>query len=402
MSDVTYVGRRMRSFDSAPQFDGFTKVVITVSEELEYSAGTDTGRTLTLSCPWGTQVMAENVLKSVRGYQYQPYTATDALLDPAAELGDGINANNVYGGIYAMETRFGGLLRATVSAPADEEIDHEFPYVSKQERKVTRSLRQLTAELKVQAGLISAEVTDRKTETEKLFAQLAVQSGQITAKVEKTGGNPSSFGWVLDDSSWTIKANSTDILKATKNGLEVYGKVTATSGKIGGFNITADSLSYNNQSWGGTNTTGIYIGPNGIQLGNNFKVDATGNLTAASGTFTGLVQAGNIQYGGGNGYLSGGGIASGSIDGNRLQANTVTTAYTSAGINASLGYADFANGVFSGWNTPEYLGCKKMTCTGSLSTPKFVLDGRTVQIASTEVAKPDGGIQTLMYLKWVY
>ena len=389
MSDVTYVGRRMKSFDSAPQFDGFTKVVITVSEEVEYAAGTDTGRTLSLSCPWGTQAMAENVLKSIRGYQYQPYTATDAFLDPAAELGDGISANNVYGGIYTMETRFGGLLRATVSAPSDEEIDHEFPYVSKQERKVTRSLRQLTAELKIQAGLISAEVTDRKTETEQLFAQLSVQSGQIAAKVEKTGGNPSSFGWALGDSSWTIKANSTDILKATKTGLEVYGKITATSGKIGGFDITSDALSYNNQTWGGTNTTGVYFGPHGIQLGKNF------NLTAASGVFTGSVRAGSIQYGGDNGYLPGSGIGSHSITGGQIGYNTISTAYTSGGINTSLGYADFSNGVFGGWNTAPYL------YVNSLHVNSYMYFGNyRINRESFSFKDADGNQRTIYYLGW--
>ena len=48
----------MVSFDKAEQFDGFSKVVIIVSDEIEYSAGTDTGRTLTLNCPWGTQEIA--------------------------------------------------------------------------------------------------------------------------------------------------------------------------------------------------------------------------------------------------------------------------------------------------------------------------------------------------------
>ena len=350
MSDVTYVGKKIKRFHSSPQFDGFSRVVITVSDDVKYSAGTDSGRTLTLVCPWGTQKMAQDILDNIQGFQYQPYTAEGALLDPAAELGDGITANNIYGGIYSQSIKFGPRLTATVSAPTEEELDHEYPYVPKQERKVTRNLRQLTSELRVQAGLISAEVAERKSETEKLSAELKVQAGQISAKVEKTGGNFSSFGWSLDDSSWTIKANSTDVLKATKNGLEIYGKVTATSGKIGGFNIESNYLSYNNQTWGGTNTTGIYIGTSGIQLGKNFKVDASGNLTAASGTFSGYVKAGNIQYGDGYGTLHASALTDHSIRGGQIGYGAISTAYTSGGINTSLGYADFSNGVFNGWN----------------------------------------------------
>ena len=372
MSNVTYVGRQMTRFDSAPEFDGYTKVVITVSEDVEYSAGVDTGRTLTLECPWGTQAMADNILESIRGFKYQPYTATDAILDPAAELGDGITANNVYGGIYTMSTRFGPQCRATVSAPSEEELDHEYPYVPKQERKVSRSLYNLSSELRVQAGLISAEVSERKSDVESINGKLTVQAGEISAKVNRTGGDASSFGWVLDDSSWTIQANSRDILKATKNGLEVYGKITATSGKIGGFDIQSNYLSYNNQTWGGTNTTGIYVGPSGIQLGKNFKVDASGNLTAASGTFSGYVRAGSIQYGGSNGTLSGAALKAGSVyggSGGKIAGNSLSTFNLTGGINTSLGYADYSHGVFSGWNTAYAMMVQELIVTQALYVP---------------------------------
>lgn len=379
MSDIIYLGRNIRSFESSAQFDGFSRVVLTVSEDVEYSAGVETGRTLTLECPWGTQAMAENILASIRGFRYQPYTTKDAILDPAAELGDGITVNNVYGGIYTRETKFGSMCRATVSAPSEEEIDHEYPYVSKQERKVTRSLYNLSSELKVQAGLISAEVAERKSDVESINSKLSVQAGEIAAKVSKTGGSASSFGWVLDDSSWTIKANGTDILKATKSGLEVYGKITATSGKIGGFTINSNSLSYNNQTWGGTNTAGIYIGPSGIQLGKNFKVDSNGNLTAASGTFTGNVQAKKIQYGGDNGTLDGSALSSHSVYGSQIGYNTISTAYTSGGINTSLGYANFSNDVFNGWDMASavWASSLRVGSRGTQFTPQTIsfIDG---------------------------
>ena len=359
----------MRRFDSSPQFDGFSKVVIVVSDTVEYSAGSDLGRTMRLTCPWGTPQMAQDILNSVKGYQYQPYTAEGAIIDPAAELGDGVTANNIYGGIFAQKIKFGSLLTATVAAPEDEEINHEYPYKSKPNKEITREAKMLRAELKIEADRITAEVSERKSDVEQLNSQLKIQAGLIEAKVSKTGGNAASFGWTLDESSWTIKSNGTDVLKATQSGLEIYGKITATSGKIGGFDIQSSYLSYNNQGWGGTNSTGIYIGTSGIQLGRNFKVDSAGNLTAASGTFTGSVYAGNIQYGGSAGYFSGGGISGGSIYGDRLVGGTITTTYTSSGINASLGHADFANGVFNDWNTASCVRCTSLRVNGSYFAP---------------------------------
>lgn len=340
MSDnITRLGKNIRSLKTSPQFDGYTKVVIDLNDDYSYIVGTDEGRTLTLENPWATRAMADNLLKSIRGFQYQPYSAPGAILDPAAEIGDGITAGGIYGGIYRQKITFGRSYRADLSAPGDEEINHEFPYKPKQDRKVRRQLAELSSELNIQAD-------------------------KITAKVSRTGGDASSFGWELDESSWIIKANGVDVLKAAKGGLEIYGKITATSGKIGGFDIENGALSTNGHTIDGTNTTGIYIGPSGIRMGRNFKVDVAGNLTAYSGKFTGTVYAGSIQHGSTGGYMSGAGISAGSMAGNRLQQNTITTAYTSGGINTSLGFANFADSVFNGYDRADYIDTKVLMIKG--------------------------------------
>ena len=395
MSSSVNVLKNMVSFDKAEQFDGYSKVIIIVSDEIEYSAGTETGRTLTLNCPWGTQEVANNILESIKGFQYQPMTAEDALVDPSVEIGDGISANGVYSGVYSMETKFNSNLPASVSAPADEELYEEHTYIPKTEREVTRKFLDFQSQFKIQDGKISAEVEERKSDTKSIRATLEVQAGQITAKVNKNDGSSSTFGWALETGSWRIFSGSSTVLKADKNGLEVKGVIRATSGEIGGFDIQSNYLSYNGQTWGGTNTTGAYIGQSGIQLGKNFKVDMQGNLSASSGTFSGNVYAGNIQYGSSAGYLSGSGISSGSISGNRLVANTVTTAHTSGGINTSLGYADFANGVFGGWNTASYTQCNNLFVNRQMTLRDSVIDKKTL-IVST----PNGGTATIRYLSW--
>ena len=369
MSNSVNILRNMVSFDKAEQFDGFSKVVIIVSDEIEYSAGTDTGRTLTLNCPWGTQEIANNILQSIKGFQYQPMTAENALVDPSVEIGDGISANGVYSGVYSLETEFNSNLPTTVSAPADEELYEEHTYVPKSEREVTRKFLDFQSQFRIQDGKISAEAEERKSDTKSIRATLEVQAGQITAKVNKNDGSSSTFGWALETASWRIFSGTNTVLKADKNGLEVKGVIRATSGEIGGFTITSNSLTYNNQTWGGTNSTGIYIGPSGIQLGKNFKVDSAGNLSAASGTFSGNVYAGNIQYGDGAGYLDGSGLADHSVYGAQIGYNTISTSYTDGGINTSLGYADYANGVFNGWNRAPNIYADSVTVTGGLYVP---------------------------------
>lgn len=369
MSSV-YIGKNLRKFESAPQFSGYTKVILRVSDDIEFTAGADTGRALTSNNPWGTQERAEDILSQVKGFAYQPYTASGAIVDAAAELGDAVSVNGVYSGVYALTRRYGGIQFTDLNAPSDEEIDHEYPYKSPQDRTVTRQFREVRASLSIHADRITAEAEERKSSVETLSGALTIQSAKIDAKVSKTGGSPSSFGWELTDSYWALKSNNTEVLRATKDGLEINGIIRALpGGTIGGFDITQDALSYNNHTWGGTNSTGVYIGPNGIQLGKNFKVDSAGNLTAASGTFTGYVKAGKIQYGDDDGYLPGSSIASHSVYGTQIGYSTISTAHTSPGVNTSLGYANFANDVFNWRATAPYVCCSYVVIGGKRYAP---------------------------------
>lgn len=385
MSNSVNILKNMVSFDKAEQFDGFSKVRVIVSDEIEYSAGADTGRTLTLNCPWGNQEIANNILQSIKGFQYQPMTAENALVDPSVEIGDGISANGVYSGVYSLETKFNSNLPATVSAPSDEELYEEHTYIPKTEREVTRKFLDFQSQFRIQEGKISAEVEERKSDTKSIRATLSIQADQITAKVNKTDGSSSTFGWSLETNSWRIFSGSNTVLKADKNGLEVKGVIRATSGEIGGFKITSNSLTYNNQTWGGTNTNGIYIGPSGIQLGKNFKVDAAGNLTAASGTFTGYVNAGSIRHGGDYGTFSGSGISTGSISGNRIASGAISTPYLSSGVNTTLGYADSAYAVTSGAETAPELFTGTLWISNALHFDQKQLYLRSTTIAGTNI-----------------
>ena len=395
MSDVINVRKSLSSLEKQDTFNGYSKVVVVVSDEMEYSAGTDSGRTLTLDCPWGTQKMAEDILSRIQGFQYQPYTADGAHIDPAAEIGDGFAAGNLYSGIYSKNVSHGALYTANVSAPGGEKINYKYEYKTPTQRKIERHYSEMKSTFKVQADQISAEVSARIEQGNELTSRLDIQSDQISARVTKTGGDSSSFGWELLDDSWTVKANNTTVFRITKSGAEVRGKFIALSGKIGGFDIQSDYLSYNNQAWGGTNEQGIYIGVKGIQCGseaNGVQITPTGNLYAENGYFRGSVSAGMINYGGNDGYLDGSGLASHSVYGSEIGYNTISTAYTSGGINTSLGYADFANGVFNGWNTASNL---------STEDKGLVIGGHTIAIASTSFRDGNGSTISLQYLTWI-
>lgn len=145
MSGKIFVGNNASGLTEADKLQPYSKVTVTDGTN-SYTSGDNTGRELTVNVPLLPSVkgdtLAANILAAVKNYRYQPYEAADALLDPAAELGDGVTVGGIYGGIHAKTTTFSRLFRATVSAPAEEEIDNEYPYLSAQERDAVRQKKQ--------------------------------------------------------------------------------------------------------------------------------------------------------------------------------------------------------------------------------------------------------------------
>ena len=314
------LGQNALSLEAGAELAEISRVILQVDDAVSYTAGNDLGRSITISCPWGTQKMAEDLLDRFRYYRYQPYTASGAAMDPAAEIGDYVDTGDFYGGIFSRRLTFGRRLLADLSAPGENEVDHEYPYTSPQDRE-TRRVKNSVREL------------GRQVESEFL-----VQASRIAAKVSSVSDG-TDFGWVLTDTSWEISSGGAVVLRADKNGLEVSGKITASSGKIGGFDIQSAYLSNPTGFNAGDSATasGVYIGTNGIKLGQGIWLDAGGSLYAKTGTFEGHVWAGSIQSGGGYG----------TFDGYGLTESTVGTGPLTGGVVTSLGYGNFANDVFN-------------------------------------------------------
>ena len=384
-TDRTSIGKRAESLDVLGKFSSISKVEVNVTENLFYEAGDSSGWTLTVDCPFGTQAMANNLLAMLQGYVYQPFEARRSIANPATELGDGVTVGDVYGGIYAIYHKCGPLHLADLSAPADEEIDHEYKYEPKATRKIERQIAAVQSQLVIEAGEIRGEVSDAVNQIE---GQLSVQSSQIAAKVSQTGGNSSSFGWQLLSSGFLLKSGNKTVFQANSSGITVTGQVNATSGYIGngssGFLIGSRSISNGKSSLSDGNY-GVYIGTDGIALGPNFKVDSSGNLTANSGTFTGYVRANMVQSGGDAGYITGGQIGS----------RAISVGKCSYGINTSLGNADYSADVFSGAATANYMKANSVRVNGGNS---FYVYGKQVVWATIKYKNDAGVTQTREFL----
>lgn len=342
MSDRINLLKRMESLEMSPEFDGISKLICNIDDETQIVVGDDSGYALEFYNPIMTRSILTQLLNRVRGFQYQPYAAREALLDPAAEMGDAISAKKLYGGLYQRSRDFSNLMTAEIGAPTDEEIDHEYKFETPQERKIKRQFGDVKATFAIQAGLIEARVS--KTSP----------AGQT------------SFSWSLTDSAHVWYANSSEVMRVNSSGLKVKGRIEATSGYIGngtsGFTISARALYNGMTSFGDTSHNGVYVGVDGISLGKGkFKVDAFGNLTATSGTFTGNVRAGSIQYGGSNGTFNAAGLSDGSIGSSKYGGGSVGGGAIASGAvtNSKIGNSAVSYGKVDFTGTLDQVGVNK-------------------------------------------
>ena len=372
MSESVFIGRSASGYTTTPELPKYTKVRINVDDDSYYEAGSG-DNVLELDCPWGSQQMANDILESIGEFVYRPYDTEWAKLDPAAELGDGVTINGVFSGIYVNETNFSTLMAARIAAPQENAVDHEYPYKSPIDRKTTRQFAETRASLRVNAASIQAEVTARETSEAEMRAALELHAQEIAARVTKTGGNSASFGWSLTADGFVLESSGQEVFRATKDGVDITGKITATSGFIGskdsGFTITQNAI-YNKLSELYGTVDGVYIGADGIALGGGkFRVNSYGQLYATDGTFTGNVYANRIQTGG----------DAGTIQGSQIGSGTITTANTNGYLNGGIANGYFAGDVFSGAATAAAMNAS----AGSFSTNEaFRLYGYTVNLST--------------------
>ncbi|MBR3587004.1 MAG: hypothetical protein IKO00_13345 [Oscillospiraceae bacterium] len=225
---------------AAPAFPACTGVRFLVDNDQELFAGDETGYVYEISCPFATQAAADRLLTKLQGFIYRPFTAEAAVINPACELGDTVAVPDGLGGtflsgLFSSDLVFDSLCAASVSAPEDEELDHEYPYIPATERSFTRRIQNVQSELTLQAQ-------------------------QIAAKVSRTGGDASSFGWYLDADKFQLVSNGSVVMLVNRDGLSVEGVINATSGEIGGCTIQDGVLKVYNANIENLNASKITSG----------------------------------------------------------------------------------------------------------------------------------------------
>lgn len=344
-----YVGERAAGISVPPKFDAISKVVLLVDDENYYEAGNGTGRTLELTCPYGTQEMANNILASVSGYQYQPVTATDALADPAVELGDSMTVGGAYSIVAQREIDFGLLLPMELAAPGQEEIESEYPYISQQQSETNRQIAETRSEIKKTSTEIQLSV---ESQINDLSASINIQLDSITSTIQGQGGQISQINQTLTSINSTIQGLDGDIseidqkvdsirLSVSNGSTSSSISLTVDGVQVSSQNITMSGLvTYTGLSSGTTTINGACIKTGTIDadrlnltgaisfsdLSTSVQNDINDAYSKASQAQSDVVDISNTVNGwtyGSTTYIDGTRIMSGTVTASTIQGGTI-------------------------------------------------------------------------------
>lgn len=287
------LGKMVGSLDVSPKLDAFSAVKINITSDESIHSASTSGRTLEFTNPWATQAIADDVSAKINGYRYQPLTANQAMLDPAAELGDGVTVNGTSSGLFSQEEKFERRHLSTLQAPADEEIDHEYPYQSKVERSTKRQedkIKQqemLEADTRARLGAAgistdgppeSVEILATKKETDELGNEVAQYDSRITllgdsitAEVTKRAAGDATL-------ATRIKQTSDSITLEVERATGVEGEIKRSYIQLKEDVATIDASL--------TNITGALSVGDRVNINKSLRVDGsaifTGNVTLAN------------------------------------------------------------------------------------------------------------------------
>lgn len=208
--DKIYLGRNIADFAPGITSQPITKVeLLDDSGNMVAESGSGTGRTLTALQPDGTAAMAASILARVTGYTHRGYKGESALLDPAAELGDGISVNGYYVPLVAQDLTFSPLLACDISAPDADEIDDEYPYKSQTQRQIERVYAQSKALIAKTSDEIALTIQGISGEVETLKVTL----DGVT--ISDASGTTRIKGSSIDTTTLAAKSITADKLNLT-------------------------------------------------------------------------------------------------------------------------------------------------------------------------------------------
>ena len=209
MSEKFYVGRDIVSFSNNGAYKPIVRVTLLVDDEVCKTSPNNKeeldGLELVASCPYATQEMADALLAQFSGYQYQAFEAGAAGIDPAAELGDGVTVNGIYGMIAQISVDGSGY--PSLSAPGEAEMEDEYPAPGPATQEFNRKIAQTRSEIAKTAEAITQRVED----VEGAMSEFTVSLESLSGRVKDAEGKAAEAKLTIDVFTVTDESGTTKI-----------------------------------------------------------------------------------------------------------------------------------------------------------------------------------------------
>lgn len=199
-----------QSLDDSPALPAVSGVHLETESGTLMDAGDDDGYVVMSICDVSsTTGVAALCLSKIEDYVYQPFTAGVAYLDPRADVGDSLKIKDTMYQIMSIDWKLGRTPTATVSAPYDQEIDHEFVIPSAE----TKMYRKAMSGVDLRMGQYATQIEQNEqaitllaTHTEEIDQQIASLQNQIDGNIQSWSGNVVPTLNNSPASDWTTSA----------------------------------------------------------------------------------------------------------------------------------------------------------------------------------------------------
>ena len=291
---LKFVGLRQNQNGNEVVFSGLsvgdklapiTKVILHKMDGNKFTAGDDSGRTLNVDSPWASQEVADYILEVVAGYEYQPFTASNVIVDPSMEIGDVLNFDGTEKCFYQHDTVYGKAMISAVGAMEEKEIDHDYKYKSSSSRGTGRAL----------AGLESKQ--------EELYDSFGVELDNVRSALDVYVKETEDLQEASAALTTRVSGAETALEMNTQAIDDLQGASVEMAARVDGAEA---SIKLNAQNINGVSSSVASVEADVVKL--KGRIDLSGNVSVSDGqltTLSGLVAANGFQIGGGNFYFKG-------------------------------------------------------------------------------------------------
>lgn len=239
--DKTYIGLSLSELTPGLESKPVTGVrLLDTNGDITGEAGNESGRVIEALHPDGTNEMAASILSKITGMVYRPYDGQGAILDPSAELGDGVTVGGMYSILASTDVDLDTLSAAGIGAGGDDEIDEEYPYKSPMERQIERNYAETRSLIKKSNEQILLQVDNKM---QGLSSSIDVQLTSITSRVSSLSGDVNSLSGNVSSLSQSVSTISQKVDNIT---LSVSNSESSSSISlnVGGVTVSSQTIQF--------------------------------------------------------------------------------------------------------------------------------------------------------------